>query len=203
MSPRFQNPARYLALVLVLTTSLAACSRTRVLVAPAIDLKPRSRIGLVTFTAQGAKGALAVLATQRFEEHLLRAQPGIEIIELGVIEGPVDAAVAQKLGDERGLRSIITGNLVVSDVRPRVRITGGLRASAEATVSLAAKMLSAESGATLWTQSSQLRQTLGSISLLEGVAVFDAKDPQDAYGEMVDQLVWNLTYDFRSTWVRK
>jgi hypothetical protein len=199
---------RFRAASVVLALSLAACgggsARQRVLLAPAVDLAPHSRIGLVTFSAQGAKGSLSALATQRFGEHLLRAQPGIEILELGVVEGPMDAALARKLGAEHGVRTVIVGNLVVSDIKPRVRILGGIGASAEVTISLATRLLATESGSTLWSQSSRLRETLGAVSILDGgTAVFDSKDPEEAYGEMVDRLVWNLTQDFRSTYVNR
>lgn len=190
---------------IVLIAGLAACGggRRQVFVDPAVDLGPHSRIGLVMFTADNAKGDLPAFATQRFAERLLRAQQGIEILELGTVTGPVDAAVARRLGAEHGVRTIVVGHLVVSDVKPRASILGGLSLSAEATLSLATRMLSAESGAMLWSQSSRLRETLGGVSLVDGQAVFGAQDPQEAYGEVVDALVWNVTQDFRGTWVRQ
>jgi hypothetical protein len=63
--------------------------------------------------------------------------------------------------------------------------------------------MSTESGATLWTRSSTQRETLQSVSLANGTAVFDAQDPAAAYGDIVNALVWNVTTDFRSTWVRQ
>jgi hypothetical protein len=184
-------------------TLLAGCRRQRVLVDPLFALAPHSRIGLVTFTAQNAKGALPTFATQRFNEHLLRAQPGIEILEIGVAPGPIDAAAARALGQQHGVRTVLVGHLMVSDVKPRISIFGGLSASAEATLSLSTRLLSTESGATLWSRSSTIRETLGHVSIFDGGAVFDAQDPDEAYGEVVNQLVWNVTQDFRATWVRQ
>ncbi|HVH38880.1 MAG TPA: hypothetical protein VM764_02560 [Gemmatimonadaceae bacterium] len=199
-----QYTQRHLVGILALLLA-AACGggRKQVLVAPVVDLAPHSRIGLVTLTSQGASGSLPEFATQRFAERMLGAQQGIEILELGVVPGPLDAAAARRLGAEHGVRTIIVGHLVVSDVKPRATIIGGMNLSAEATLSLAAKMLSTESGATLWTQSSRLRETLASVSMVNGRAVFGAQDPKEAYGEVVDQLVWNVTHDFRATWVRQ
>lgn len=182
---------------------LAGCRRQRVLVDPLFALAPHSRIGLVTFTAQNAKGNLASFATQRFNEHLLRAQPGIEILELGVVAGPMDAAVARQLGQQHGVRTVLVGQLNVSDIKPRISLFGGLSASAEATLSLSTRLLSSESGATLWSRSSTIRETLGHVSIFDGGAVFDAQDPEEAYGEVVNQLVWNVTQDFRATWERR
>ncbi len=204
MSPRLIRPA---ALLLIVGT-LAACggSRTRtqqVLLDPAVSLAPHSRIGLVTFTATGAKGGLATLATQRFAERVLGAQQGIELLELGALTGVIDAAAARRLGQQHGVKTIMVGQLTVSDIKPRVRLLGGLSASTEVTVALSTRLLSTESGATLWARSSTQRETLQSVSLLNGTAVFDAQDPGEAYGEIVNALVWNVTTDFRGTSVRQ
>lgn len=204
MSPRLIRPA---ALLLIVGT-LAACggSRTRtqqVLLDPAVSLAPHSRIGLVTFTATGAKGGLAALATQRFAERVLGAQQGIELLELGALTGVIDAAAARRLGQQHGVKTIMVGQLTVSDIKPRVRLLGGLSASTEVTVALSTRLLSTESGATLWARSSTQRETLQSVSLLNGTAVFDAQDPGEAYGEIVNALVWNVTTDFRGTSVRQ
>ncbi len=206
MSTRLSSLSRThaLAVALILTATLSACrGGKQVLLAPTVDLGPHSRIGLVTFTAQNAKGDLPTFATQRFAERLLRSQQGIEILELGTIAGPVDAAAARRLGEQHGVRTIIVGHLVVSDIKPRASVLGGLSVSAEATLSLATRLLSTESGAMLWSQSSRIRETLGAVSVVNGSAVFGAQDPKEAYGEVVDALVWNVTQDFRGTWVRQ
>ena len=208
ISLRSRN-ARVAALLLAgaVLTTVAACGGGRaynqVLLPPAVDLASHNRIGLVTFTAEKARGSLPALATQRFMEHMLRAQPGIEILELGVIAGPVDAAAARRLGTEHGVRTLVVGQIAISDLKPRISIAGGLGASAEATVTLATRLITTESGATIWSRSSRLRETIGAIGLLDGQAVFSAQDPQEAYGEMVNRLVWNVTTDFRGTYVRQ
>ncbi len=158
----------------------AACGGSRrpdVLVDPVVSLVPHSRIGLVTFTATGARGALATLATTRMAERVLGAQRGIEVLEIGTVTGPIDAAAARRLG--------------------------GISVSTEVTLALSTRLLSTESGATLWARSSTQRETLQSVSLANGTAVFDAQDPGEAYGEVVNALVWNVTTDFRGTWVRQ
>jgi hypothetical protein len=74
--------------------------------------------------------------------------------------------------------------------------------SAEANIAMTARLLSAETGGILWTQTAQLREDIGGVSLTNGHAVFDAPDAEEAYGEMVDRLLYDVTRDFRSTWVR-
>lgn len=187
----------------VLLLALVGCRGPRVLVDPRVALEPHVRIGLVTFSTEGARGALAPLATQRFLAAMLAAQPGIEVLELGVIAGPVDAAAARRLGEAHGVRSVVAGHLVVSDLKPRVTVFGGLRAAVEADIALSVRMLASESGATVWARSAQIRETMGSVSIVDGQAVLGAQDPEEAYGNLVGHLVWEVTHDFRSTWVRQ
>lgn len=195
--------ARTIALLMLSTLSACGGGRPEVLVAPVVDLTPHSRIGLVTLSSEGASGTLPTYATQRFAERMLRAQQGIEVLELGTVQGPIDAAAARKLGEQHGVRTLLVGHLVVSDVKPRAQVLNGLGVSAEATLSLAARLVSTESGAMVWSHSSRLRETLGAVQLVNGRAIFSAQDPAEAYGEVVDQLVWNVTRDFRGTWVRQ
>lgn len=195
------------AAVALAVTLTAACgggrNRNMLEVAPVVGLAQHARIGLVTFTAEGARGGLASLATQRFQEQLLRAQPGIEVLELGSITGPVDAAAARRLGQQHGVKTVMVGHLTVSDLKPRVRLIGGLSASTEVTLALSTKLLSSESGATMWARSSSIRETMQQVTIANGTAVFDAQDAAEAYGEIVNGLIWNVTADFRPTWVRQ
>ncbi len=202
-------PLRLATIAMLATVSLtaAACggggrSSDAVQVDPVVRLAPHGRIGLVTFTAQNARGGLVSLATQKFQEQLLTAQPGVEILELGTITGPVDIAAAKRLGEQHGVRTLAVGHLTVSDLKPRVRLMGGLSASTEVTIALQAKLMSTESGATLWARSSTLRETMQQVGIANGTAVFDAQDAGEAYGEIVNKLVWDVTSDFRPTWVR-
>jgi hypothetical protein len=189
-------------LVLITAALAAGCGGKRVLLPPRFDLAPRAPVGLVMFTIENARGSLQELATQRFAEHVLDGQPGIELLELGDQPERVDATVARRLGQEHGLRAVFVGHIVVSDVRPRVSLSGGLRASADASVAMTVRLLSTESGATLWTQSAATREEVAALSVLGGSVVFGAEDPAEAYGALVNRLVVRLTGDFRPTWVR-
>lgn len=201
---------RRIALATLATVALTAVacgggSRTSnaVQIDPVVNLTQHARIGLVTFTAQNARGGLVTLATQKFQEQLLSAQPGIEILELGTITGPVDVEAAKRLGAQHGVKTLAVGHLTVSDLKPRVRLIGGLSASTEVTIALQTKLMSAESGATLWARSATLRETMQQVGIANGTAVFDAQNASEAYGEIVNKLVWDVTSDFRPTWVRQ
>jgi hypothetical protein len=189
-------------LALIAATLAAGCGGKRVLVPPRLDLAPRAPIGLVTFTIENAQGSLQELATQRFAQQVLDGQPGIELLELGEQPERVDAAVARRLGQEHGVRAVFVGHIVVSDVRPRVSLSGGLRASAEASVAMTVRLLSTESGGTVWTESAATREAVAALGVAGGRVVFGADDPAEAYGDLVDRLVFRLTGAFRPTWQR-
>jgi hypothetical protein len=193
---------RPLLFALSIATLCAGCGAKRVLVPPRLDLSPRAPVGLVTFTIENAQGSLHELATQRFAQHVLNGQPGIELLELGEMSERVDAAAARRLGQQHGLRAVFLGHIVVSDVRPRVSLSGGLRASAEASVTMTVRLLSTETGGTVWTQSAATRETIAALRLDGGRVVFAADNPEEAYGDLVSRLVFRLTEDFRPTWQR-
>lgn len=194
---------RLSAALLLAVTILPSCGGGKqVLLAPRVELAPYSRVGLVMFTIENGKGSLPQYATERFAHLLFAAQTGFELLELGALPERVDADMARQLGREHGVATILVGHIVVSDVKPRASILNGFRVSAEATVSMTARLLSAETGGTLWTQTAQSHEEIAALSLEDGGAVFGAQDPEEAYGELVNRLLYRVTHDFRATWVR-
>jgi hypothetical protein len=198
------------ALLGTMTLSLAGCGGaaryTTVIIPPRVDLASFERIGLVLFTAENADDGLSEFATQRIAEHLLDAQWGYELLELGayqvVDDGPGRAELARALGEEHDLGAVFLGHIEVSEIRPRATLAGGARISADATVSLTVRMLGT-SGGTLWTQSSRIRDTLAEVSLTGGSIHFGADDPAEVYGSLVNRLMNNVTRDFRPTRERR
>ena len=186
-------PARPAVLVLL----LVACASHRVLVPPRLNLVPYGSVGLVTFTVENAKGSLHEFATRRFEEYVLAAQTGIEVQQFS----PADSS--QALAGARGVPVVFVGHLKVSNVKP----SGGLLSSllVEATVSaeLSVSLRSTRTGGTLWRSSATATEKVGQVGIVGGEPVFSARDPNDAYGHLVDRLVYAVTYDLRSTWVKQ
>jgi len=213
-SRRLYARARRLALVaLVLGLSAAAACSSKVLMPPRVDLTAQHRVGLVMFTIENAEGSLHELATERFMTHVLGGQPGIEILELGdaqrlldeIGERELGPRAAQRIGDAYGANAVFFGHLIVSDVKPR-GVLAGLqfpRVEANVTVEIRARLLSTESGGTIWSNSARATETVGQIGLAGGVPYFSAEDPNDAYGRLVDHLVYAVTADFRPYWVRQ
>ena len=191
----------------------AGCASKRIMVPPRLDLQPHGSVGLVTFTVENAKGQLHDFATQRFAEEVLAAQSGIELLELGnadslvrrVGETSFGPASAQALGEQRGVPAVFVGHLKVSNVKPSGGIIGLQVPFVQATVTvdLLVRLISTRSGGTLWRSSASASQKVGSVAIVGGIPEFSAKDPNDAYGELVNSLVWTVTHDLRPTWRRQ
>jgi hypothetical protein len=190
-----------------------ACASHRVLMPPRMDLHPYPRLGLVTFTVENAKGNLHEFATERFSEDILAAQPGIEVLELGTQdtllqrtgERELGVVTAQELGRQRGVAAVFAGHLKITNPTASGGIAGLLTPHLEATVrvDLTVRLLSAQSGGTVWRSSAWATQKVGGVSMEGGQLNFSARDPKTAYGPLVNRLIELVTEDFRSTWVRQ
>jgi hypothetical protein len=198
----------------ILVLIAAGCSSKRVLVPPRMDLVEYYRLGLVTFTIENAKGdQLNRLATERFMTDVLGGQPGIEILELGVADAVLDEIgesqlgprAARAIGGAHEVPAVFFGHITVSDVKPRGVLSGISLPHVEATVSvdLTVRLVSAESGGTLWSSRARAEETVGQLSLTGGDVYFSAEDPEDAYGRLVDVLVYEVTRDLRPSWVKQ
>lgn len=199
---------------LVAAVSLSAgCSSKRVLMPPRVDLTEHYRVGLVTFTIENAKGSLHELATERFMTDVLGGQPGIEILELGdaaavlaeIGEADLGPRAAQRIGDSYDVPVVFFGHLQVSDVKPRGQLVGLQLPHLEAnvTVDMRVRLLSTESGGTLWSNSARATETVGQVGFDGSMPYFSAEDPNEAYGRLVDYLVNRVSADFKPYWVKQ
>jgi hypothetical protein len=201
-----------IALALCGSLALSACASKYTQVPARFDLQPHDPVALVTFTAEGEGHGLSELATRRFVEALLRAQPGVELLELPASDSVLRAlppgtdpvVIAQALGRKKDVAAVFVGHLKVSRVKPRARLSGGevnLRASVSA--ELTVRLLSARSGGTLWRASSVASGTVGRMSLAGGLPSVAVRDAEEAHGELVESLVNDATRDLRPGWVKQ
>jgi hypothetical protein len=191
----------------------SGCSSKRVLMPPREDLTQYHRVGLVVFTIENAKGSLHELATERFMNDVLYGQEGVEILELGdadellaeVGEPELGARAAQRIGDAYGIPTVFFGHLNVSDVKPRGQLAGLNLPHIEAnvTVEMRVRLLSTESGGTMWSNSARATETVGHVGFDGRTPYFSAEDPNEAYGRLVDFLVHEVSADFRPYWVKQ
>lgn len=200
------------AAILILASGLA-CAAKRVLVPARMDLHPYGKLGLVTFTVENAKGSLHQFATERFAENVLAAQPGIEILELGNVDTMLQRlgdrelgiTAAQELGRRYGVAGVFAGHLKITNPAASGGIAGILTPHLEATIrtDLTVRLLTAQSGGTVWRSSAWATQKVGGISIEGGQVVFGARDPKTAYGPLVNTIVNIVTRDMWSTWQKQ
>lgn len=203
----------HLCTVVALIAAVLGCGR-KVMVPPRIDLKPHEVIGIIEFESSN-EGKLASLTTRKFTEAIRRDQGMVRIVELGseaeVLKGigrdRLDQAAFKAIGEKHDVSTIFTGELIVSEVRPSISLGllfGHMSFSAEVDATLAAQMVETSSGASVWSESADATREVGNVSLFGGkYFVFDAEDPEKAYGKLVDALVEETTIDFRVTWRRE
>lgn len=200
--------------LLTLAATAAGCRGPKVMVPPRIDLHEHEVLAVIEFSFN-RDGELGTLATSRFIEEARRDQGLVRIIELGtedevlreVDRGRLDRTTYQEVGHVHDVATIISGELVVSDIRPAISITRDLRdlgAAADVDATLTVRMVESTSGASIWSRSASATRRVGQVSVLGGRDfVFDADDPERAYGELVNALVGAVTADFRVSWTRR
>lgn len=203
-------------LLAVLTLVCLGCAGSRyetVTMSPRIDLAQHETIGVIDFTT-ASKGELGPVTTRRFTEMARRDQGLVRMLSFGpekkalrsVGERRLGAGAFKALGAKHGVRTILIGELTVSEVKPDLTLhglsSGSVTGKVDAT--LAVEMIEAETGASLWNSSARATRSVGQISVGDGgVYVFDAEDPEGAYGELVDSLVTQVTRDFRVSYERR
>ena len=204
----------FLLVSVALIVSVVACGR-KVMVPPRIDLTQHEIIGIIQFESD-SKGELAPLTTRKFTEAIRRDQEMIRIIDLGteaevlkeIGHDRLNKAAFQEIGEKYEVATVFAGELLVSDVRPDISIalifTAGMSVSAEVDATLDVQMVETETGASLWNTSVTKTEEIANVNIWEGgVFVFDAEDPEKAYGKLVHALVENASQDFRVTWRRE
>lgn len=196
------------------TLVLPACAkRTTVAVPPRVNLYSFDMIGVVQFESD-SKGTLASFATQRFIETLQELQPGVRVLELGTVDelmrtmgrDDLNSETVRAIGEHYRVGAVIAGTLDVQDVKPRLDLqqtatTGNV--SADVKAALTTRLTETSRGATLWTRSARTTATVVQVGVSGRGVRFDAKDPEQAYGTMVDALVNELAQDFRVSYVRE
>lgn len=185
----------------------------RVLVPPRIDLREHEVIGVIEFDCSG-HGELGPFLTQQFVDAIRRDQALFRIVMLGdqaeVLAGvgqtQLDQNAFKEIGRKHQVKTVFTGNVVVSDVKPSVALGQSLTyvgVSADVDATLTAQMVETDTGASLWSRSARDVQRIGGVQVFGNKGfTFDADDPENAYGRLADSLVHAVTYDFRSRWIR-
>jgi hypothetical protein len=200
----------------VLAVSAIACGGNKyatVTIPPRLELGQYERAALASFTVENAKGSLHELATRRFSEHVLAASRDVEVLELGstapvlqkVGESQFGPEAAKAIGVSHDVPVVFGGHLKVSNAKPSGGIGGfGIpHVEATVTVELTVGLYSTKTGGTLWRSGAAASEKVGQLSVVGGVPSFSAKDPNAAYGRLVDQLISAVTRDLYPTYERR
>jgi hypothetical protein len=200
------------ALAVCGSLALAACASKYSQVPARLDLAPFGRIALITFAADQPNSAMGSLATQRFAEALLSNQSGVELLELNASDSSlkklgssVDGVeLAKALGKDRNVPAVFVGSLKISNVKPHGHIdASGMNVRAGVSAELTVRLLSTSTGGTVWRSSSVASGTLGGVNISDRLPSIGVRDKDQAYGEMVSQLIAEVTRDLRPTWVKQ
>jgi hypothetical protein len=189
---------------------LSACASKYSQVPARLDLAPYGRIAIVTFAADRPNDPMSTLATQRFAEALLASQTGVELLELGSTDSSLKAlppatdavALAQALGKQKNVPAVFVGTLKLSQLKPRGHI-GASGMNLQAGVSAELRLLSTSTGGTVWRSSSMANGTVGQLNISDRLPSIAVRDKEEAYGEIVRQLIVDVTRDLRPTWVKQ
>jgi len=185
----------------------------KVMVPPRIDLLDHEIIGIIEFESS-MEGQLGPLTTRKFTQAIREDQGMVRIIDLGTEQevlsqighDKLDANAFKTIGEEFDVQTVFAGELIISDIRPNISIISGLvhmGLSAEVDATLTSQMVETATGASVWSSSSSATKEVGHVSVFGDEFSFDAEDPEKAYGELVDVLVYETTRDFRVTWRRE
>jgi hypothetical protein len=200
-------------LICVFSLNVLACGK-KVMIPPRINLKEYEVIGMIQFKCSN-EGKLASLATRRFKQSIREDQGMVRIVDLGtekevlktIGRNKLDRASFQLIGEKHNVRTIFVGNLNISDIRPDIDIgliLKSMNINAEVDAELDVQMIETSTGASLWNGSASATRRIGGVSIIETKFFsFDAEDPDQAYGELIDVLVDYLSTDFRVRWVRQ
>ncbi|HPW18311.1 MAG TPA: hypothetical protein PLP83_08020 [Candidatus Aminicenantes bacterium] len=187
----------------------AGCVRYTV-VPPAVDLGPLGPVGLVTFEAENAKGDLDAAATRYFLQEVTAAQR-VPVVELGPAADALaglgktafDREAILALGRKHDVGAVFLGEVKVTKVKPQIDLAAPLSkalfARAAFDLGVAARLVDTGTGATLWADSALRQGTVGAVGLDDGVPVFSVRDKGAAMAQLLREVMFRLTWDFRPT----
>lgn len=186
----------------------------KVMVPPDVDLTGFDTVGFIAFTSE-TEGNFDEYLNERFLEEISFSQRGVHFLELGTAEEvlqeiehrKLDRDAIQEIGRKFNVDAVITGRLDISEIKPRVRvfnILSDLNVHADVDARITAKLFDTEHGSIVWTASARDRKTVANLSVAAGRPFFlNARNPEEAYGDLVDSIIFKVTRDLRVRYVRR
>ena len=200
-------------ILLIGLSLLCGCSHTeKVLMPPAVDLRSYKAIGVIDFSTNVGSD-LKQYVTQNFIQSVQSAQPGVRFLELGdeahvltrVGRKQLDPEAIRLIGGTYNVEALLFGQFNLSELKPNIRLSStwqSMHAGAYVEASLMAKLWETASSITLWTNSTVAKESVATLAVdANGNFGFGASDPEDTYGNMVPDLVYTNTSDFRTYYI--
>lgn len=194
---------------------LSGCSKyVNVNVPPRMDLVRYETLGLVDFSSN-ASSTINTRATQQFQESIQSAQPGTPFLDLGSRESLLktmgstrfDVDTIKRIGEKYSVAAIFLGDIAFSEPKTDIKISdidkleGGIRTEIRADIS--SKLMETRSGASVWSSSAWATRQIGKLRVSAEKGVSGTMSDSNPREEMVPDLIWHLTHDFRSSTVRQ
>jgi hypothetical protein len=224
--------SKWLFLVLIIFT-VSGCGFMSMFT-PEMALDKYQRVGVINFSSEG-KGNLNEIMTQEFLNDVRKASKKTQIIELGdeskILESTqqteLNAVVINAIGKKNNLDAIITGHIVINDIRPQIESIrssagkidiagnalkfkpdnapsigyGTMRAKFDVDASLSVSLIETATVRTVWTGSAREEKTMTPVNMYPGKNTtgifFDKKDPKDAYSGLTKALSQDIISKLR------
>ena len=202
---------------------------------PEMALDKYQRVGVINFSSE-SKGNLNEIMTQEFLNDVRKASKKTQIIELGdeskILESTqqteLNAVVINAIGKKNNLDAIITGHIVINEIRPQIKsirnvagkndVAGNalrfkpdnipttgyrtMRAKFDVDASLSVSLIETTTVRTVWTGSAREEKTMTPVNMYAGKnttgVFFDKKDPKDAYGGLTKALSQDIISKLRT-----
>lgn len=194
-----------LSIPLAAAALLVAC-KTTVELPPRVVLDDYHRIGMVELAGRGVHD-VGRMTSRELVGAIQDAQPGVRIVEIGPAPGPLDLEAIQALGEKYRVDAVLVGELELGEAKPQVHLSKSLlqmKARAQVDGVLSARLVETEGGATVWTDTARGSADLAHLSAsTAGLGGFGARDPEQAYAQLVSGLVVRVTRDFRPRFERR
>lgn len=203
----------YAVLGVMLVSAMSCGKSVMVPVPPRVNLEVFEAIGLIKFSSN-SEGNLDQFASQKFLQSMQSCQ-AVTVVELGdrdeVLEmvghDEMDFDAIKAIGEKFDLDGVIVGTMEIKDATPSMSLynmVASMSVSVDVEASLTARLYDTRRGATLWTRSAKGVENIAHVGLVSGKPIsFDAKDPEAAYGKLVNGLVYRITDDFRVHYVKQ
>ncbi len=215
MRNRSCTSKRGIAVVLTLAF-LSGCASKTVLVhvPPQLDMGAYATTGIIEFAAN-ADAAIAKHATRQFQESVQRAQPGTRFIEIGSREHvlaavgarELDTEAIRKIGQKYGVAALFLGEITYSDPKVDIVVFDPYEAAGCSQGRGQGRHVEPAHGNEFrrerLSSSSWAKRQLGSVRVSGEIGVSGRVSQSNPREEMVPDMVYHLTHDFRSTSVRQ